>query len=295
MAHHISSNRPSGILHRYWFGFLVFLLVVSAVAQAQTCTVEERIEYILEKKSDAEIVGLCSSLYMVPPKGKLSVSSSPPNAEVFLDLDYIGKTPLVQYELEQGTHQVELRSESHQSITHSMDISGGTNTSVFFSLKEKPPSLFYVKVLPHPLYAHITILNIQKPFRQGIQLPPGEYQMEVTASGFVKQKLWVRIEDSDLKVVVQLTENPEPLPAHRLKIRTVPEGARIRILNLEQKLREGILLEKGEYQLKVSKLGYSTKNETIRISKEDVTRHVNLGKDIGKKTKDWFQSLTGGD
>jgi tetratricopeptide (TPR) repeat protein len=45
----------------------------------------------------------------------------------------------------------------------------------------------------------------------------------------------------------------------RLFVRTAPEGARIRILNIKPKFHQGILLKRGPYQIEVSADGYETR------------------------------------
>ena len=51
----------------------------------------------------------------------------------------------------------------------------------------------------------------------------------------------------------------------RLFIRTAPEGARIRILNIKPKFDQGMLLAPGPYQIEVSADGYETRNIWITM------------------------------
>ncbi|MGD8649696.1 MAG: hypothetical protein PVJ77_24390, partial [Desulfobacterales bacterium] len=46
----------------------------------------------------------------------------------------------------------------------------------------------------------------------------------------------------------------------RLYIRTAPDGARIRILNIKPKFIQGMLLTPGPYQIEVSAEGYETRS-----------------------------------
>ena len=52
----------------------------------------------------------------------------------------------------------------------------------------------------------------------------------------------------------------------RLFIRTVPEGARIRILSIKPRFQQGMLLRSGPHQIEISADGYETKNLWITVA-----------------------------
>jgi formylglycine-generating enzyme required for sulfatase activity len=55
----------------------------------------------------------------------------------------------------------------------------------------------------------------------------------------------------------------------RLYIKTKPEGAKIRILNIVPPYRYGMMLSPGNYKIEVSKTGYQTKIQWISIANQD--------------------------
>ncbi len=67
----------------------------------------------------------------------------------------------------------------------------------------------------------------------------------------------------------------------RLFIRTAPEGARIRILNIKPKFKQGMLLTPGPYQIEVSADGYETRNIWITMEPQ---AEVNLGISLKKRS-----------
>jgi len=67
----------------------------------------------------------------------------------------------------------------------------------------------------------------------------------------------------------------------RLFIRTAPEGARIRILNIKPKFSQGMLLAPGPYHIEVSADGYETRNIWITM---DPQGEVNLGISLKKRS-----------
>lgn len=60
-------------------------------------------------------------------------------------------------------------------------------------------------------------------------------------------------------------------PTYALRIKVTPSDARIRLLNISNKYKEGIPLTSGRYRIEISKTGYKTKTESIEIKNEDLS------------------------
>jgi len=67
-------------------------------------------------------------------------------------------------------------------------------------------------------------------------------------------------------------------PQYALTIRVRPLDARIRILNIKPRYRAGIRLDPGDYHISVSRSGYVTRNEWIRLGRSDLTHEITLEK-----------------
>lgn len=79
-----------------------------------------------------------------------------------------------------------------------------------------------------PEIARIKILGIKPKFRQGIELKPGRYQIEVLAKKHTSKKEWADIlagEDTTLSIRLEPTEG---LSGSRLFVETEPEDAKIK-------------------------------------------------------------------
>ncbi|GGY70410.1 hypothetical protein GCM10011613_13570 [Cellvibrio zantedeschiae] len=61
------------------------------------------------------------------------------------------------------------------------------------------------------------------------------------------------------------------LPTYALTIKTTPEDARIRLMNIPEKYKEGIALTSGRYNIELSKTGYKTRTEWIEIKNEPLS------------------------
>jgi hypothetical protein len=111
-------------------------------------------------------------------------------------------------------------------------------------------------------------------------VPPGNYTIEVSQSGYEPTRVAVPIVDSDVTVPVKLAKKPEPTPPalYRLTVRADPANARIRLLGIRPTYRPGIQLGPGSYTVEVSRSGYETQRLTVRIADSDVTVPVTLVK-----------------
>lgn len=67
-----------------------------------------------------------------------------------------------------------------------------------------------------------------------------------------------------------------PPPAYALNIKVSPANARIRLLNIPDKYRDGIELIAGRYHLEISKEGFVTKNEWVEIKNQPLTLNFQL-------------------
>ena len=77
--------------------------------------------------------------------------------------------------------------------------------------------------------------------------------------------------------VSQQTERSRPtFGVGHLTIKTSPEGAKIRILNIAPKYQQGMTLKAGRYQIEVSHQGYQRKVEWIEMGLEDMVHSVVL-------------------
>jgi len=120
-----------------------------------------------------------------------------------------------------------------------------------------------------PENAIVRILNIDHGFRQGMELEPGKYHVEVSSEGYVPQDRWIELGPGEEKVINFELEKIMPRFA-RLNVETVPDYAMVRILNIGPKFEQGLELEPGRYHVEVAAEGY----ETQRLWVDLVAGHV---------------------
>ena len=64
-------------------------------------------------------------------------------------------------------------------------------------VKPKPKSELFV--YPEPADARIRILNIDPVFKQGMELKPGRYEVEVSKTGYDTKVQWLELQDGETK------------------------------------------------------------------------------------------------
>ena len=107
-------------------------------------------------------------------------------------------------------------------------------------------------------------MNIEEPYRAGMALGPGAYEVEVRAAGYetVRETVEHGTEATERRVVLAA------LPPQPFTVVTEPAGARIQIVNIEEPYRTGMALGPGAYEVEVSAAGYTSVRETIEHGTE---------------------------
>jgi formylglycine-generating enzyme required for sulfatase activity len=86
------------------------------------------------------------------------------------------------------------------------DLSAGDFVFAVIAVKADMARLY---VDPDPREATVRILNIRPSFRQGMELAPGKYQVEVTAPGYAAKTQWFSLAAGEDKTVSLLLEKTE--------------------------------------------------------------------------------------
>ena len=220
-------------------------------------------------------------------KSRLFVETEPEDARVKI----LGIKPKFHQgmELEPRRYQLEISAKGCKSRKEWAEITEGEDTNLTIRLEPKGKLLkgcLFVETEPED--AKVKILGIKPKFRQGIELKPGRYRIQASAKGYKSQKEWVKIapgEDARLNVRLEQRENigleqkEKPRRSARLFVNTMPEDARVRILNIGLNFGQGMELRPDNYHVEVSANGYETQTEWIELVANEVRTldiHMNL-------------------
>jgi len=135
------------------------------------------------------------------------------------------------------------------------------------------PQTYALTVKADPPAASIRLLNNPIPYQSGMRLASGDYEIEVTQSGYVTRKESVRIADHDVVVAVTLEK-----AKYGLTVRPEPADAEVRLLGSTAAYRPGIALSPGDYEIEVAREGYVSRKFPVRIADGEMTVPVTLEK-----------------
>ncbi len=144
------------------------------------------------------------------PQGRLSVTANVTDAEVIVDGRFIGNTPLTAMELSTGSHRVQVKKKGYDTYRTDVAVSAGRTASLEAWLTEQGPKTERLYVNTEPSNARVRILNIGPVFQQGMALAPGDYHVEVSATGYGKQTRWVSLSAGEDKRIGFRLSGAEP-------------------------------------------------------------------------------------
>ncbi|MDG4561006.1 MAG: CsgG/HfaB family protein [Candidatus Competibacter sp.] len=208
-----------------------------------------------------------------PTLYRLTVRADPANARIRL----LGIRPSYQpgIQLAPGSYTVEVSQSGYETRQVAVRIVDSDVTVPVALVKQPEPSEYQLTVRADPGDAQVRLRGIRATYRPGVRLPPGNYTVEVSRSGYETKQVAVRIVDGDVTVPVALVKQPE-LAQYRLLVRPTPSNARVRLVDSSFTYRSGMKLPPGSYTVEVSRSGYETKQMTARIVDGDVTLPVTL-------------------
>ena len=230
-------------------------------------------------KETAHIVDRDVTLEVTLEKAKygFTVRPEPTDAQIRLL-----NSPIVYQagiQLVPGEYQVEVTREGYVRREFPVRIVDSEVIVPITLVRQEPqrPAQYRLTVQPDPSQAKIRLLNEKTSYQPGMELRPGQYTVEISASGYETRQVPVQIIDNDVTVPVALVKLPEP-KEYQLTVRADPADARIRLLGIRPVYRPGIQLAPGSYTVEVSQSGYETQQTTVRITDSDVTVPVALVK-----------------
>ena len=106
------------------------------------------------------------------------------------------------------------------------------------------------------------------------RMAEGKHRLSVEKSGYETYRTHLEIDKNQSASIDVILTPPAPRTS-RLYVNTEPVDARVRIMNINPAFQNGMELEPGSYDLKVSASGFFTYEETVRL-REGEDRRVSL-------------------
>jgi diacylglycerol kinase family enzyme len=197
-----------------------------------------------------------------PKAGSISIESEPAQANIFLDGEEAGTTPVILKSIIPGVHKIEVRMDGYESGSESIDVEADKEKAITAVLQIKSTSL---KVKSKPEKAKIFLDNNEVGVTPETitDLNPGKYTVEVMMDGY---ELWTEIvvveadKENILTAVLQKKTGS-------ISIKSRPSKAKI-FLNGDEAGTVPIILSDlnpGKYTVEVMMDGYDIWSESVDV------------------------------
>jgi len=186
----------------------------------------------------------------------ISIVTNINDATIFIDDINMGTSQTQQVSV--GKHELRIEKEGYKTETKTIEVS---TSNILFESNLKEIDLIAVNLKSNPTEANIFINNSDKgATNKGVFLYPGKYRLKLIKASYLDVNEEIQItENGKNDFTYNLTKN-----SGMLNLTITPSDAQIRINN-EIKTQKSLELIPGEYTLDISKAGYLSKNEVVKI------------------------------
>ncbi len=201
--------------------------------------------------------------------GSLYVETEPSGADVFIDGDDCGISPLNIPNMTVGEYKIKAGFKYYEDATDTVQINKDEVSEKKLVLTRGKGK---VTVFTEPSEAQIYLDNKQTSELSPLTIPDvaaGWHKIKVVKAHFYEQEKAVEIMPGD---TIKLDLTLEKIPVTRLYVTSTPTDANKKILNIKDRFKQGMELYPGRYQLEVSADGYRTKEEWVNLSGEPEKR-----------------------
>jgi len=227
---------------------------------------------------------ISATLRHVPTKGSISVTSSPSDAQITIDGNYYGKSPMVIGGIESGSHVVELYRPGYYEWTKRVDVRTGRVTYIDRTLSpEEKPTTGTIGVSSTPSYAYVYLDGVYEgqtvPGRNFIinNVAPGSHDVTLKLSGYVDSSSSVNVNSGQFSSVESVLtpggSHPAPVDKGSIEVTSSPTGANIYLNNENKGLTPLTIkdLTPGSYTVTLKLSGYQDWTTTAEVSASGVS------------------------
>jgi len=232
-------------------------------------------EWLITRVTDASVQ---ETIHLKPITACILLTSSPSEAQIEIDGEQVGETPLVLKNQTYGHHQATIKKLGYVTQQLAWDIRNGRPQAVNASLYS---DIGYLVIDSTPGEADVTVNGqpsgttpLRKEFEQG------RYRVSVTKDGFSTFEESIIVErNKTVTRTVQLTRLPG-----RLKLTSTPSGAAITINGkIEGSTPLTVSnLKPGTYKVTAEKAGFDPSVQEIEtVAGKEIPFHFDLGANTG--------------
>jgi formylglycine-generating enzyme required for sulfatase activity len=208
---------------------------------------------------------LVRTVTLAPANGVLRVVTNPKGAQVTLDGAALsGATPLVLDPILAGTHEVRMSIPGRATVARSVDVLPDAEAEVSVDLERIPMGVLVIQTTPED--AEVQFKGADLRYRSGMELPIGDYPIEVRRSGYAAKQDEVKVRVGRNVHTVQLEQQ-----YGALRIRPAPGNATIEIhhgsgrLARTERYQDGMRLAAGKIEIDAHASGYRRYHRVVEL------------------------------
>jgi len=217
---------------------------------------------------------------LVPLTGNLNITSIPSGANIYLNDEYRGVSPLKLQYLDVGNYFLKIKMDGYEEYLSKVEVEHDNDTDILKQLDPLPAFINLFSV-PNEVSVYIDGKFLDKTKNTGLlaKLTPGKHSIEFKKKGYISETREIELlpnqntdMDASLKKLPKgVSDDPN---VGWLSVSGNPNGSKIKINNAEYDLPYAYLdLSKGSHSYKVYKPGYKSKKGSTKI---DAKKHQEL-------------------
>ena len=208
---------------------------------------------------------------MVRATGELTVIAEPANVWIERDGERLAEgTPVTLEGLAAGTLELTLGADEYRSLRVEVDVPKDGVGILRRTLERIPYGTLTLELEPPD--ATVTLPDVAPAYRPGVRLPEGQHRVIVARKGFRQTTRTLEVA-GDTRERIELMVDPQSFT-----VVTTPADAVVRLMNVEDDYRDGILLNPGEYRIQISAPEYETLEERVSHGIEPTLYSVALAR-----------------
>ncbi len=198
-------------------------------------------------------------------RAHLDLTSVPAGADVSVDGQLVGQTPLEGLTLAPGLHLIELRHSHYAAYSRQLRLPPGETTALNATLDEGIGELLLYSN-PRGAWAEVDGVRRDGTTPLLVKLPSGAHEI---AMGMEERRA------ATATVTVMADQHQELhldlgiVPYGALTVETVPADARVTLPGTEVEYVPGVRLPLGEYPVAVSRRGYESREQRLEVGYGD--------------------------